>query len=193
MENKKDLTKELLADCFKELILAVPFDKITIKMITDKAGLIRPTFYKHFQDKYEVLEWIFKTDVTVSVDLMISNHMEVDALMMLCRCLEKDRRFYRRCYAMDGPNSFDSILTRYIYQTFLSLARRYPLKMKNQIPILTHEMIATYYTYGLVNVIHDWLSLDVECTAEELTTAYKYLLSHSVIDLIAPDSPSRSF
>ena len=60
MDTKKDLTKELLADCFRELMLTTPFDKITIKMITDRAGLIRPTFYKHFQDKYEVLEWIFE-------------------------------------------------------------------------------------------------------------------------------------
>ena len=33
------------------------FDKITIKMITDQAGVIRPTFYNYFQDKYEVMEW----------------------------------------------------------------------------------------------------------------------------------------
>ena len=184
MENKKDLTKELLADCFKELIMTVPFDKITIKMITDDAGLIRPTFYNYFQDKYEVLEWIFKTEVTDSVDLMINNHMEGDALLMLCRCLERDRKFYRKCYAMDGPNSFDNLLTRYVYSTLLGLAKKYSLNIKKKVPLLTHEMLATYYTYGLVNVIHDWLNKDMECTAEELSTAYKYLLSHSVVDLL---------
>ena len=52
MESKKDLTKELIANCFHELMLTTPFDKITIKMITGEAGLIRPTFYKHFQDKW---------------------------------------------------------------------------------------------------------------------------------------------
>ena len=46
----------LLAKSFKELVAKTPIEKITIKQITDKAGVIRPTFYNHFQDKYELLE-----------------------------------------------------------------------------------------------------------------------------------------
>ena len=50
----------LLAESFKELVYKRPIEKITIKEITDKAGVIRPTFYNHFQDKYELLEWIIR-------------------------------------------------------------------------------------------------------------------------------------
>ena len=46
MEDKKELTKDLLTASFRELVLQIPFEKITIKMITDGAGVIRPTFYK---------------------------------------------------------------------------------------------------------------------------------------------------
>ena len=59
MERKRELTKILLAESFKELLIKGSFDKITIKMITDQAGVIRPTFYNYFCDKYEVVEWIF--------------------------------------------------------------------------------------------------------------------------------------
>ena len=51
-EVKKELTKDLLALSFKELIMKMPFEKITVKMITEGADVIRPTFYKHFQDKF---------------------------------------------------------------------------------------------------------------------------------------------
>ena len=44
----------ILAESLKELSENRPIDKITIKEITDKAGVIRPTFYNHFQDKYEL-------------------------------------------------------------------------------------------------------------------------------------------
>ena len=53
----------LLAESFKELAQKQPIEKITIKEITDKAGVIRPTFYNHFQDKYELLEWIIYTQL----------------------------------------------------------------------------------------------------------------------------------
>ena len=189
METKRDLTRELLANCFHDLMLTVPFDKITIKMITDQAGLIRPTFYKHFQDKYEVLEWIFKTDVTDSVDLMLLNGMEIEAVVMFCRLLDKDRKFYRRAYQMDpGPNSFDNILSRYVYETFLQLGDRFEIRTDRRYPFLTREMIATYYTHGLVHTIKDWILSDSAMTAEDLASAYRYLLSHSVIDLITPEN-----
>ena len=48
MEQRKDLTKSLIAESFKELMMKYPFEKITIKMITDHCGIIRPTFYNHF-------------------------------------------------------------------------------------------------------------------------------------------------
>lgn len=49
----KSAIDTLLAESFKELALKHPIEKITIKEITDKAGVIRPTFYNHFQDKYD--------------------------------------------------------------------------------------------------------------------------------------------
>ena len=52
----------LLAESLKELTIKQPIEKITIKEITDKAGVIRLTFYNHFQDKYELLEWIIRTE-----------------------------------------------------------------------------------------------------------------------------------
>ena len=56
-------TDQILADSLKALVLQKPVEKITIKEITDKAGVIRPTFYNHFQDKYELLEWIIREEI----------------------------------------------------------------------------------------------------------------------------------
>ena len=50
MQQKKEV-KTLLAESFKELALEKPVEKITIKEITDRAGVIRVTLYNHFQDK----------------------------------------------------------------------------------------------------------------------------------------------
>ena len=48
----KNAIDTVLAESLKELSESRPLEKITIKEITDKAGVIRPTFYNHFQDKY---------------------------------------------------------------------------------------------------------------------------------------------
>ena len=46
MERKK-MTKALIGESLKVLMRNHPFEKITIKMITDEAGVIRPTFYNY--------------------------------------------------------------------------------------------------------------------------------------------------
>jgi len=194
MENRRDLTKELLASCFKELMLEMPFEKITIKKITDKAGLIRPTFYKHFQDKYEVLEWILQTEIYEGIQLMIKNHMELDALLLLCRSFEKEKRFYRRCLNMEeSPNSFKNILTRYTKETLSALFEKRPATLNAANTALTQEMLAAYYSYGLVNVLIDWLMQPAEHSADELTDTFLFLFSHPITDFIpAPEEKAVS-
>ena len=61
MDSRKDMTKRLIADGFKALMLRYPFEKISIMMITNEAGIRRPSFYNHFQDKYDLLAWIVET------------------------------------------------------------------------------------------------------------------------------------
>ena len=185
MANKRDLTKELLAECFKSLLETVPFSKITIKMITDKAGLIRPTFYKHFQDKYEVIEWIFRTDVIDNVQTLIENNMFPEALRMFFRCLEKDKDFYRRAYATKGPNSFKTLIYQTIYKNVLVLINEFAPSDINRDSVLTPEVLADYYSLGLANLIRRWILGEIKCTADELCDAYKLLLSSSVLRILS--------
>ena len=81
----KSAIDTLLAESFKELALKHPIEKITIKEITDKAGVIRPTFYNHFQDKYELLEWIIDTQLIAPAEPLIQNGMVNEALERLAK------------------------------------------------------------------------------------------------------------
>ena len=71
----KSAIDTLLAESFKELALKHPIEKITIKEITDKAGVIRPTFYNHFQDKYDLLEWIIDKELLEPVEPVSYTHL----------------------------------------------------------------------------------------------------------------------
>ena len=184
MEQKRDLTKELLADCFKKLFLRMPFGKITIRMITDEAGLIRPTFYKHFQDKYEVVEWIFRSEIASHTDLLIDHGMGTDAILLLLRSLENEKDFYKKAYTIEGPNSFRVFFDQYLYDTFFRIAKRYPLRSEKACPALTYEVIAKYFTSGFSKLVEDWITGRIDCSADELRDAYEYLLTHSAFDMM---------
>ena len=105
----KSAIDTLLAESFKELAKKHPIEKITIKEITDLAGVIRPTFYNHFQDKYEVLEWIITTDLLDPIEPLIQNGMISEGLVLLFTNIEKDSEFYSRAIKLEGQNSFGEI------------------------------------------------------------------------------------
>ena len=110
MERRSEKTKALLGEEFKELVVEKSFEKITIKMITDAAGVIRPTFYNYFQDKYEVMEWLLWENVFQSVTELISMDMALEAMKMLFRKIGADKAYYRKVFEVEGQNSFEEML-----------------------------------------------------------------------------------
>ncbi|KAI4450166.1 hypothetical protein C823_004699 [Eubacterium plexicaudatum ASF492] len=87
---------QLLADSFKELACQQPVEKITIKEITDRAGVIRTTFYNHFQDKYELLEWIINHDLIEPIKPFIRSGLTTQAMTFLFINVEKEKSFIQR-------------------------------------------------------------------------------------------------
>ena len=53
-------TKEIIAKTFTELLDEKPMSKITVKDIVERCGVNRNTFYYHFKDIPDVVEFILK-------------------------------------------------------------------------------------------------------------------------------------
>lgn len=51
------VTKRALEASLKNLLLKKPLSKITINDITEDCGINRMTFYYHFKDIYDLIEW----------------------------------------------------------------------------------------------------------------------------------------
>ncbi|QNM04817.1 TetR/AcrR family transcriptional regulator C-terminal domain-containing protein [Qiania dongpingensis] len=185
MERKREATRILLEEGLKELMRTRSFDKITVKMITDEAGVLRPTFYNYYRDKYELLEGVFQGDIGERMEELIQDGMEEDAIRVLFLRLERDRAFYKKAFEITGQNSFEEILEQYLYQMFMECLLKYPLKTQPGIKIWKEEVIAKYYSISLASVIKGWITEDkMEMSADEVTKGYYLLLTHSIFDLI---------
>ena len=148
MQGKNDVDI-LLAKSFKELAVHCPIEKITIKEITDGAGVIRPTFYNHFQDKYELLEKIILTELLEPIGILIENRMVTEAFVLLFSSIEKDRDFYMQAVKLEGQNSFEAIAKGCVKEILLEIIEK---SAKNKIPKfhwLTPERIADYYAQSM--------------------------------------------
>lgn len=185
MERKREATKILLQEGLKTLMKSHSFEKITVRMITDEAGVLRPTFYNYYRDKYELLEGIFRDDIEERAEELLDEGLGEEALKLLFFKMGKEKDFYRKAFQVTGQNSFEGILEQYLYQVFLRDLQRYSLKNQPAIKGWKKEVIAKFYSVSLTSIIKSWLTSEKEdIPAEEVVEGYYLLVTHSIYDLI---------
>ena len=177
-------TEIMLAESFKELVLRQPIEKITIKEITEKAGVIRPTFYNHFQDKYELLEWIILTDLLEPIRPLIENKMVSEALLLLFMNIEKEREFYKQTVRLEGQNSFESIARECVKEILLEIIEKNSVRKIPKFRWLTQERIAEYYAQSMCSVVIVWIKSGMTISAKELVEIYEYMMEHSIAEIL---------
>lgn len=105
-----NITKNALAGSLKALMADKPFAKISIGDICDRCGMNRRSFYYHFQDKYELVIWIFETEFLALMHekaYTTSWHFLLD----LCTYFHENRAYYIDLFSQAGQNSFREYYT----------------------------------------------------------------------------------
>jgi len=106
-------TKKALADSLRTLMEIQPVDRISIAEICASCGLTRKSFYYHFMDKYDLINWIFETEFALP-SRSRSYGSDWEILEDLCCYLYENRSFYRRVLRVQGQNSFYEYLQGYL-------------------------------------------------------------------------------
>ena len=180
MKSKKEDTKIMLAESFKKLMVNHSFDKITIKMITDEASLIRPSFYNHFADKYEMLEWICYKEIFEGAKLLISNKMYVEAINFIFTSIENHKDFYIKAVKIEGQNSFEDIFCNGLLTIFDAFFSAHDKNNMNFADVLSSSDISKYYSKGMTYFISTWLEKGAAVPATVMCQKYIILVSNSL-------------
>ena len=175
----------ILAESLKEVSKARPIEKITIKEITDKAGVIRPTFYNHFQDKYELLEWIVREDLMESAMPLFDNGLLREGITYLFTAMEKERDFYEKAVRLEGQNSFVGMMEDAVQELILQRMNKDKLREKITYSWLSPERVAAYYAHMACNVAVQWIEGGMQVPIAELVEVYVIMAQKSMIEIIS--------
>ena len=150
------VTKKVLAYALKNLMETRPLNKITVGDICEACDMNRKSFYYHFQDKYDLVNWIFYTEFfDISAGLSVSvvknalykviRASSADALVRLCEFFEKNREFYRNALKQQGQNSFYEYLGEVIT----------PVISSRLSPFFSRDPYREFYTDLLMHTYRD--------------------------------------
>lgn len=101
-----NITKRALALALKELLQKEPLAKASVGEICQRCGMNRKSFYYHFKDKYDLVNWIFYTEFLEGIFNTPSHEDGWDVTLRLCKYFEQNKAFYKRVLEVRGQNSF---------------------------------------------------------------------------------------
>lgn len=153
-----NITKRALSMALKALMEEQPFSKINVGDICEKCDMNRKSFYYHFKDKYDLLNWIFDTEIISFMQTLSETDQfgqRIEVVQDVCVYFYENRNFYRKALRIEGQNSFKEHFREYIMPV-LKIRLAYLLKTE------VDEFELDFFTDAAVCTIERWL-MDKNC------------------------------
>lgn len=179
-----NLTKLALSTALKEVMLIIPFDKITIHDVTEKAGVSRNTFYYHFYDINELLEWTYAHEIVIDLEAFRQLDNWKEGLMKVLNYTEENKKFCLNTFNSLSRDRLELFLYDITYDMLISITEKYCVSQK-----LTHE-IADFYGRGIVAQVVHWLNTRLEEPKVDLINRIERV-TRGVIQLIVSDNHNK--
>ena len=148
-------TKIALEASLKKLMLQKPFDKITINDLTKDCGISRMTFYNHFKDIYDLVEWSCEEDGKQALQNNNTYDTWQEGLYQIFQAVLANKPFILNVYRTVSREQIENYLfglTRDLIENVVeekSVGREVSLEDK--------LFIAGFYKYSFVGIMLDWI------------------------------------
>ena len=171
------LTEKALAASLKKLLEKKTLDKITVKDITDDCGVNRQTFYYHFQDKYELLDWIYYNEaISVMTEGLTFENWSSRIYRMLTQ-MKKEDYFYINAFKASGQKEFEAYLFSVAKELFKEIIAN--LSGEKEVKLEDMDFIASFFSYGTVGIIVAWAQEGMRESPEFLKERFENLVLDS--------------
>ena len=177
--NKALFTKQAMYHALKKLSTTKSINKITIKDITDTCGLNRQTFYYHFKDIYDLLEWSFQEEFRFIDSYLQKPEYTWEEIFAGSVKYISQNKYICQCIVC-GLARDQLILS--LHNSIYEIVRKIILHSlpQNQIPEKYLDFTARFYTYALSNYLFDWVKNGMLETPEEVIDNFIFVVNHSL-------------
>lgn len=172
------VTKRALEQSLKNLLLKKPLTKITISDITEDCGINRMTFYYHFKDIYDLVEWACLEDAKRALDEKKTYDTWQQGLLQIFEAVQENKPFILNVYRCVHREQVEKYLQPLVDQLMLDVIQEEPASMV--IREEDKQFIAKIYAYIFIGVMLDWIKDDMREAPQEIVARLVKLLRGSV-------------
>lgn len=189
LDERYSTVEEAIYDAFFILLKEKEFDKITVSDVINKAGIVRSTFYNHYENIPALVNAVEDKTIQDIFHLMESFHPKNDKDMChsyylaVCNYTKKNSFLANLLQSPRGDVFFEKAITMFHeYVTNVS----HSISMKS---IDTESF--SYYIAGsigcTIGVLHKWTAEDFKTPAEQIADILSQIFIKGVLPYLSAD------
>lgn len=155
-----EITKHALEQSLKKLLLQKPLNKITISDIAKDCGINRMTFYYHFKDIYDLVEWSCEEDARKALDGKKTYDTWQEGFYQIFQAVRENKPFIMNVYHSVSREQVEQYLYAVTYALIIGVVEEKAEGMS--IRREDKEFIAHLYKYAFVGLMLDWIRGDMK-------------------------------
>jgi hypothetical protein len=157
--------KDVLADTFLKLCENHKLENISIKMLLKESGVSRQSFYNHFMDKNDLIQYIYCTRIVpgfgeVSIDIDFYSNL-LDSF----KRMKEYQSFLKQAVLLQGQNNLRDFLFEHCEKFDLVWhQKRYG---KEKMPMELY-LATQYHAHASTSMTISWIISDMPTSCEEM-------------------------
>lgn len=146
-------TKKAIAYTFKDLLKEKSFSKITVNDIAKRCDINRQTFYYHFQDIRDLVEWICIEEVDRILDMGNEYETWEEKFLSIFNLMEDEKVFIINIYHSVSVEVLRKNISRLVYPIIYDEISRMAKSLNEEDKVF----ITNFYKYSFVSIVLNWI------------------------------------
>ncbi len=166
--------KQTIAEAMVSMLEEKPLDKITVKDLVEGCGICRQTFYYHFQDLMDVIEWTITQTMQRTLKESLAAEDAQEALRAFVASAVKRRDLIQKLLSSQRREQVERIMVQ-AFRAYLGemASRRLPDLVLSPVD---QAMLLDFYSFGIVGLLLEH-SRDRQVDVDVLASRMYRLLS----------------
>lgn len=148
-------TKKALAASLRKLLAEKPLDKITVVDITEDCEVNRQTFYYHFKDIYDLVEWIYTSEATAVIGSQKTYDTWQQGFLQIFNYVLANKAFVTSTYYSISREHLERYLYHETYDLLIGVVNEKSAGMNVRDD--DKAFIAHFYKYAFVGLMLEWI------------------------------------
>ena len=176
------VTKRALEQSLKNLLLKKPLTKITINDIAEDCGISRMTFYYHFKDIYDLVEWVCLEDAKRALDNKKTHDTWQQGLLQIFYAVRENKPFVMNVYHCVDRAQVEKYLRPLTDDLLMGV-----IEEESQGKTIRQEdkqFVAQVYSYVFIGLMLDWIRDDMKQDPEVLVKKLAAVLQNAFAEAL---------